>query len=274
MLRREPRHNESATIYVTTLAARALLFRRRMKNLLALTALPLLLVCCAATEESEDLESTESAVRIDRTISGSYGITTFGGPGDLQSQTACGLKGQGLVRFKWYVASSQRYKCHTRLRLTTASGKCVVVSAEDAGPASWVEDKAGMKILDASPDVARYLFGVGGLGWSDLKRTGTKYQVDAQVTQLPVGPCDASAVTPVEQPVASDTPVIPEVDDAPDPPVTTPAARECGSDGACNPGNDGSGKICEGGKCVPGCRVGRSPWICPGTTTCIAGTCQ
>jgi 3D (Asp-Asp-Asp) domain-containing protein len=45
----------------------------------------------------------------------------------------------------------------------------------------------------------------------------------------------------------------------------------CTSDGACNPGNNGSGLVCTAGKCVDGCR---SDAQCPGVTTCEAGFCR
>jgi 3D (Asp-Asp-Asp) domain-containing protein len=45
----------------------------------------------------------------------------------------------------------------------------------------------------------------------------------------------------------------------------------CGSDGACNPGNDGSGLVCVASRCVPGCR---SNAHCPGVTTCQSGQCR
>jgi hypothetical protein len=48
-------------------------------------------------------------------------------------------------------------------------------------------------------------------------------------------------------------------------------AVQCVSDGACNPGNNGAGKICEGGQCVSGCR---KDLHCPGLTICVAGTCK
>ena len=44
----------------------------------------------------------------------------------------------------------------------------------------------------------------------------------------------------------------------------------CSSDGACNPGNDGSGLICVSHQCVPGCH---SDAQCPGTSTCQGGQC-
>ncbi len=45
----------------------------------------------------------------------------------------------------------------------------------------------------------------------------------------------------------------------------------CSSDGDCNPGTNGSGLICVGGTCVPGCNA---DWECPGVKTCAGGQCQ
>lgn len=57
---------------------------------------------------------------------------------------------------------------------------------------------------------------------------------------------------------------------APAPPPSSGGAT-CSSDGQCNPGNDGSGLICEDRRCVPGCRSNAQ---CPGTSTCVAGQCN
>jgi hypothetical protein len=70
----------------------------------------------------------------------------------------------------------------------------------------------------------------------------------------------------------------------PDPAPTTPApstpapstpppsgGAACSSDGQCNPGNDGSGLICQASQCVAGCR---SNAHCPGSTTCVSGQCN
>jgi hypothetical protein len=46
--------------------------------------------------------------------------------------------------------------------------------------------------------------------------------------------------------------------------------QACTSDGACNPGNDGSGLICVSGQCVPGCKTDAQ---CPGITSCENGQC-
>jgi 3D (Asp-Asp-Asp) domain-containing protein len=45
----------------------------------------------------------------------------------------------------------------------------------------------------------------------------------------------------------------------------------CTNDGACNPGNDGSGLICVNRTCVPGCRSNAQ---CPGVKSCVAGQCR
>lgn len=52
-----------------------------------------------------------------------------------------------------------------------------------------------------------------------------------------------------------------------------PGGAACASDGACNPGNDGSGLICVSGRCVQGCRAGKNQY-CPGSTTCREGMCR
>jgi 3D (Asp-Asp-Asp) domain-containing protein len=49
------------------------------------------------------------------------------------------------------------------------------------------------------------------------------------------------------------------------------SGRACTGDGTCNPGNDGSGEICESGRCVSGCHTNAQ---CPGATTCQSGACR
>jgi hypothetical protein len=55
--------------------------------------------------------------------------------------------------------------------------------------------------------------------------------------------------------------------------TTTPSGdgATCTSDGACNPGNDGAGMICQSGRCVAGCRQSSH---CPGALTCVSGQCR
>jgi 3D (Asp-Asp-Asp) domain-containing protein len=85
-----------------------------------------------------------------------------------------------------------------------------------------------------------------------------------------------SSTTPAPTPAPTPTtePSPPPAPTTPLPAPTTPPAsggKACSSDGACNPGNDGSGLICTGGQCVPGCRSNAQ---CPGVTTCNAGQCS
>src|SRR5262249_55453544 len=51
----------------------------------------------------------------------------------------------------------------------------------------------------------------------------------------------------------------------------TGSGTQCKTDGDCNPGADGSGKICVSGSCVAGCNAN---WQCPGSTTCVRGQCR
>ena len=51
-----------------------------------------------------------------------------------------------------------------------------------------------------------------------------------------------------------------------------PATPQCVSDGQCNPGVNGSGKICSAqGTCVPGCHRDNQ---CPGSKICVTGACK
>jgi hypothetical protein len=91
-----------------------------------------------------------------------------------------------------------------------------------------------------------------------------------------------STITPTPkprpQPTADDTSPDPV---SPDPVIAEPdpvpssgsggGGSECISDGACNPGNDGSGLMCSGGRCVPGCHTNAQ---CPGVKTCQSGQCR
>ena len=255
---------------------------RKITTTLTLVALGLLTHCAAdpATDDSEGA----SASALSSSIHDSYGITMFGGSGDFQKM-ACGLSSHAAQQSNpYYVASSQRYGCKVHLKLTTKSGKCVVVSTEDAGPATWVETKAGTPILDSSPATVKALFGnVGSIGWSDLKAHPGKYAVNAARTSLPLGPCNAAPPPPPAPPPAPAPAPAPTTDPTPDDPGTPvdppdpgttpaePVGAACSGDGACNPGNDGSGKICQNGHCVDGCHSNAQ---CPGSTTCQGGQCS
>ncbi len=102
---------------------------------------------------------------------GSYYITTFGGGADTQGM-ACGGTADGT----WaYVADEARYGCGAKL-LVEGNGKSCVAQVSDCGPNQCVEQAAAYDnctghhpILDASPFITEYLFGISGSGWSDQR---------------------------------------------------------------------------------------------------------
>ena len=87
-------------------------------------------------------------------------LTSFSGEG-----MACG----GYADGTWYYSTSWvRWYCDAKLAITNPdTGECVVVQVADAGPAAWVEETAGMPIVDASPVVCEDLFSTSSCGWSD-----------------------------------------------------------------------------------------------------------
>jgi hypothetical protein len=112
--------------------------------------------------------------------SGNYYLTSFGGGSDTQGMS-CGGRADG----KWYYAASrQRFGCGSHIRIE-AHGKCVVAQTDDYGPDVCVENAAGRPIIDASPLVAKALFGTTSAGWSD------HFAVHATLVakSTPLGPC-------------------------------------------------------------------------------------
>jgi len=240
--------------------------------------------------------ASSAPLAMSTTIESVYGLTSFGGPGDCQPFACTGA--DSCSSQPWYSASSQRYGCGVHLQVL-ANGKCLVVMTQDAGPASWVESDAGIAILDASPAVGEYLFGQSSLGWSDNKDNPGVYDVHVTVTTAPLGPCgpgegggtpDAGASgggssdsggggagsgggSDSGGPAGDGAGWSGGSDSGAGGTIWGDAGGgpSCASDGDCNPGNDGSGLICVGGTCVPGCDA---DWECPGDTTCVGGSCE
>jgi hypothetical protein len=184
--------------------------------------------------------------------SGTFVLTTFGGPGDSQP-LACG--GSSKSGSWYYAASRQRYGCGGHVEIT-ANGKCVVARTDDYGPDVCVENAAGSAVMDVSPLVAKELFGVSELGWSDEK----KVHVELVSSSTPLGPCTAAPPPGGGGSGGSSGAG-----------GGSGSGPKCSSDGECNPGNDGSGLICQSGSCVAGCH---SDAQCPGVTHCVSGSCQ
>jgi hypothetical protein len=251
---------------------------------------------CSGKGGFDEPAAASAPLAMSTTIETVYGLTSFGGSGDCQPFACTGAN--SCSSQPWYSASSQRYGCGVHLQVVAGS-KCVVVLTQDAGPASWVEADAGIAILDASPAVGEYLFGQSSLGWSDNKDNPGVYDVHVTVTSQPVGPCGGSSSGGSSSDAGggggggggggsssdagggggddggwsggdaggsgdsgwSDSGGFGD----------SGGGTACGSDGDCNPGSDGSGLICVGGTCVPGCDA---DWECPGIETCVSGNCE
>lgn len=186
--------------------------------------------------------------------SGTYVLTTFGGPSEPQP-LACG--GASKSGSWYYAASRQRYGCGAHVKIT-ANGKCVVAQTDDYGPDVCVEKAAGYAVMDASPLVGKALFGESSLGWSDKR----KVQVEEVGASTPLGPCATGSAGSGGSSGSGGG--APSGDSG-------GGGTPCGSDGDCNPGSNGSGLICVGGQCVPGCN---KDWQCPGNTVCVSEQCQ
>jgi 3D (Asp-Asp-Asp) domain-containing protein len=91
--------------------------------------------------------------------------------------------------------------------------------------------------------------------------------------RLTIDIIDERGGTPAPAPAPSPTPAPGGSSDEADAPAPAPEAggASCSSDGACNPGNDGSGLICVSGRCTAGCRSNAQ---CPGVKTCQSGQCR
>ena len=145
-----------------------------------------------STGEEGGISSTDSALKgchatasSSIPASESFYLTTFGGPGESGTMSC----GQSTRNGSWYyIASRQRFGCGAHVRLTTAT-KCVVAEADDYGPDVCVETAAGGPIIDASPKVAKALFGVSAAGWSEHRTLKAEVVSDA----TPLGPCTLSA---------------------------------------------------------------------------------
>jgi len=228
----------------------------RGASVLAAGIIALMCTHCGSTP-ADDAATAGASEAMSTVVHSVYGVTSFGGPGDYQP-LACG--GSSRTADPWYVASSQRYGCNKHLKVV-AGARCLVVYTADAGPASFVEKNAGIAVLDASPAVGKYLFDDGSLGWSDIKAHPGKFEVRVTPTDLPLGPCGGGAdPSPPPGGVGTDAGG-----------GTGAGGAACGGDGDCNPGDDGSGKICVSGACVPGCHRDAQ---CPGVTRCVSGSCE
>ena len=131
-------------------------------------------------------------------------LTTFGGGVDT-GHMACGgtADGRGM-----YIADSWRFGCGAHVRLTNPrTGHWCVTQVADVGPNVCVEQAAGRPIIDASPVVARELYGTSGAGWSD--RIPVRAELVGSSTPLGCGSGSSGGATPAPTPSPTPTPSTP-----------------------------------------------------------------
>lgn len=168
----------------------------------------------------------------------------------------------------WYVADAARFGCLGRVRVTNPkNGKSVIAVALDNGPGCRVENSVSKPVLDASGRINRYLFGADQ-GSSDR----TRVQVEEVSANTPLGPEVGGPGGGEDSGAGSDSSAGTGADASNGRDATPSGTHDaCATDGDCNPGSDGTGRICSGGACVPGCK---SSAQCPGVTRCVNGQCR
>lgn len=88
-----------------------------------------------------------------------YYLTSF-----CDQQTACGPSCGNCMSY--YAADAQRFGCGGVLSCTR-NGHNANLKVIDSGPACWVENDAGMPIIDASTSACKLFSGQTSCGWSD-----------------------------------------------------------------------------------------------------------
>jgi 3D (Asp-Asp-Asp) domain-containing protein len=221
---------------------------------LLVTALSVVIVACASPAEDEPAGETESGIsnRAFTARGSAYYPDSSALEGGFVDRRGARLRTlqQFLAGRAAYVSVAMDvnafpYGQQLRIReLNAKYGRDIVFKVVDTGGAFRNKGRTRIDVCVADARAAR-----------DATINGT----------LTLEPVDER-----DKPDTPDEPAdTPEPSVTPEPDVT--AARACGSDGACNPGNNGSGMICSAGQCVPGCRLDAH---CPGTTRCTTGTCR
>lgn len=219
-----------------------------MKLLACLSVVSLALVAsaCAAEPPAEDVAGSEDAIR----VAGSF---TSRGTGYYPANDALeggfvDRKGARLRTLQQYLAGSADYVSVAMDSRAFAYGQRLRIRE--------LEAKYGRSIVFRVVDTGGAFRGKGR-SRMDICVANASASVDPTINgTLHVDIIDERSGPP--EPTPEDTVA------ADDPPA-------CSNDGACNPGNDGSGLICQGGRCVPGCRSNAQ---CPGSKQCVSGQCR
>lgn len=226
----------------------------KLLSTLSVLAITTLLVACATEVPGEEIGDSEDAIRVTSSFT-SRGTGYYPANNSLEGGFV-DRKGARLRTLQQYLAGnadyvsvamdSNAFAYGQRLRikeLEAKYGRSIVFRVVDTGGAFRGKGRSRMDICVANRTAS-----------VDPTINGTLHVDVIDERSGPPEPDDSLA--PAPDPVASDE---------------APSGAKCTNDGACNPGNDGSGLICEGGRCVAGCR---SSAQCPGATRCVSGQCR
>jgi 3D (Asp-Asp-Asp) domain-containing protein len=222
----------------------------------------LLAACGGATEEPEDVGDSQDEIRVTSSFT-SRGTGYYPSSSALEGgfNDRIGKKLRTLQQFlsgnAEYVSvamDKSAFKYGTRLRIKEIDakyGKAVIFRVVDTGGAFRGKGRSRIDVCVANRSAS-------------LDRTinGTLH-IEVIDERSGPAPVDPSTENENGSGQAGNT----DDDDAP----SGGSGRACSGDGACNPGNDGSGEICTSGRCVPGCR---SKAQCPGSKSCVSGQCR
>jgi 3D (Asp-Asp-Asp) domain-containing protein len=229
---------------------------------MALTAV----ACGGATEAEESVGDSQDEIRVTSSF-------TSRGTGYYPSSSALeggfnDRKGKKLRTLQQFLAGSAEYvsvamdsnafKYGTRLRikeLDAKYGRKIIFRVVDTGGAFRGRGRTRIDVCVANRTAS-----------VDRTINGTLH---IEVIDETSGP--AEDPTPDNENGSGQAGNTDPVDPDPGTNAGTGSGRSCSNDGACNPGNDGSGEICTAGKCVAGCR---SKAQCPGSKSCVSGQCQ
>ncbi len=234
---------------------------------LAMSAVAVLSAGCGAATDAEDTGASSDEIR----VSSSF---TSRGTGYYPDSSALegGFKdrvGKPLHTLQQFLSGSAPYvslamdssafKYGTRLRireLESKYGRAIVFRVVDTGGAFRGKGRTRVDVCTASNKASLDPTINGTLHLDVIDETGGG-------TLPPVGgtadPTDPGSATPTPPPPASSS-------------SGGGGGASCSFDGACNPGNDGSGMICVSGQCVKGCHRSNQ---CPGSQSCnSSGQCE
>lgn len=234
---------------------------------LTMSAVALLAAGCGAAPGDEDTGASSDEIR----VSSSF---TSRGTGYYPDSSALegGFKdrvGKPLHTLQQFLAGSAPYvsvamdssafKYGTRLRireLESKYGRAIVFRVVDTGGAFRGRGRTRIDICTANNKASLDPTINGSLHLDVIDETGGGTLPPASGTGSATDPTDPDTTPP---PASSSS-------------GGGSGGASCSYDGACNPGNNGSGMICVSGQCVKGCHRSNQ---CPGSESCnSSGQCE